>query len=35
MYIKKIFISLFLFALFLKPAIAAEKPEIFVQLGHD
>jgi len=31
---KKVFISLFLFAFFLTPAIAAEKPEIFVQTGH-
>ncbi|MDP3111394.1 MAG: hypothetical protein Q8M71_04760 [Thermodesulfovibrionales bacterium] len=31
---KKIVISLFLFAFFLTPAIAAEKPEIFVQMEH-
>jgi WD40 repeat protein len=31
---KKIVISLFLFAFFLTPAFASEKPEIFVQLGH-
>ncbi|PJA81441.1 MAG: hypothetical protein CO147_09795, partial [Nitrospirae bacterium CG_4_9_14_3_um_filter_44_28] len=31
---KKIVISLFLFAFFLTPAIASEKPEIFAQLGH-
>ncbi|MFA4828880.1 MAG: caspase family protein [Thermodesulfovibrionales bacterium] len=31
---KKIVISLFLLVLFSKPTAAAEKPEIFVQLGH-
>ena len=31
---KKVFISLFLLVLFSKPTAAAEKPEIFVQLGH-
>ena len=31
---KKVFISLFLLVLFSKSSAAAEKPEIFVQLGH-
>jgi hypothetical protein len=31
---KKIVISLFLFVFLLTPASAADKPEIFVQLGH-
>lgn len=31
---RKVFISLFLLVLFSKPIGAAEKPEIFVQLGH-
>jgi WD40 repeat protein len=30
----KVFISFLLFAFFLTPAIASDKPEIFVQLGH-
>lgn len=30
----KILISFFLFVFFFKPALAAEKPEIFVQVGH-
>ena len=31
---KKVFISLFLLVLFSKPTAAAEKPEIFVQMGY-